>query len=80
MSEATPREILRFEKGHRILPFERGRLAIEAMIEAVERADHHVHLETYILRSDTTGRRMLEAHTARARAGVAVRMIVDAIG
>ena len=80
MSEATPREILRFEKGHRILPFERGRLAIDAMIEAVERAEHRIHLETYILRPDSTGRRMLDALAARARAGVAVRMIVDAIG
>lgn len=50
------------------------------MIEAIDRAEHHVHLETYIFRADETGRRVLSHLEARAARGVAVRVIIDAIG
>lgn len=50
------------------------------MFAAIERARRHVHLETYILRTDRLGRRMLDALAARSRAGVEVRVIFDALG
>lgn len=76
----SPTEILRFQPGHRIDYYDRGREAIETMVSAIDGAQHHVHLETYILRTDETGRRLLSHLEARARDGVSVRIILDAIG
>lgn len=50
------------------------------MIQAITGAQDHIHLETYILRGDETGHRVLSALTDRARAGVTVRLLFDAVG
>jgi cardiolipin synthase len=50
------------------------------MLRAIEGAKRRIHLETYILRSDRTGRRFLDALTARAADGVEVRLLYDAVG
>jgi phosphatidylserine/phosphatidylglycerophosphate/cardiolipin synthase-like enzyme len=50
------------------------------MLAAIEGARRRVHLETYILRSDATGRRFLDALAQRARAGVEVRVLYDGFG
>jgi cardiolipin synthase len=73
-------EILRFQPGHQIDYFDRGREAIDAMLDAIDCAEHHIHLETYILRTDETGRRMLAHLAERAEEGVSVRLIFDAVG
>ena len=77
---ALPREILRFQTGHRVQLFHRGQAAFDAMLDAIASAREHVHLETYILRADATGRRFLTALEKQANAGVAVRLIFDAVG
>jgi cardiolipin synthase len=51
-----------------------------AMLAAIAAAKHAIHLETYILAADRTGQRFKDALVERARAGVAVRIIYDAIG
>ena len=50
------------------------------MLEAIEGAAKHIHLETYIFRSDETGARFLRALAERARAGVEVRLLFDGFG
>src|SRR5262249_12308266 len=40
----------------------------------------HVHLEYYIFEPDRTGTRIRDALIARAKAGVEVRLLVDALG
>jgi cardiolipin synthase len=75
-----PPEVLRFQPGHRIHLFSRGRMAFEAMLEAIDGAKQFIHLETYILRADETGRRVISHLAARAEAGVSVRLIFDALG
>lgn len=52
----------------------------EALEEAIATARHHVHLTFYIVQADATGRRLLDRLTERARAGVEVRLLVDAFG
>ena len=56
----------------------------DAMFDELERAiagaEHHVHVEFYIFHGDATGRAILERLTERARAGVEVRFLVDAVG
>ena len=76
----APREILRFRTGHSVQFFDRGRDAMDAMRAAIESAEQTVHLETYLLRGDRTGRSFLDLLAAKARSGVSVRLIVDAIG
>ncbi len=51
-----------------------------AMLEAIASAKHTICLETYILASDGTGDRFKDALVERAKAGVTVRVIYDAVG
>src|SRR3954462_12961203 len=51
----------------------------DALVAAIAGARHHVHLEYYIFRDDTSGLRIVEALIERARAGIEVRLLVDAV-
>jgi cardiolipin synthase len=57
-----------------------GEAAFPAMLDAISKATKSILLETYILVADRTGNRFKEALSARATAGVAVRLIYDAVG
>ena len=54
--------------------------ALDAMLAAIAAARRWVHFENYIIRDDATGRRFAEALAERARAGVRVRVLYDALG
>ena len=54
--------------------------ALDAMLAAIVAARHWVHFENYIIRDDATGRRFADALAERARAGVRVRVLYDALG
>jgi cardiolipin synthase len=66
--------------GNRVLPLRGGGETFPAMLEAIAKAEDYVHLETYILRSDRAGKLFRDAMVERARAGIAVRLLYDAIG
>lgn len=57
-----------------------GEQAFEALLEGVREAKLHVHLEYYIFEPDETGTTLRDALIERARAGVRVRLLVDAVG
>ena len=57
-----------------------GNATYAALLEAIAGARHHVHLEYYIWNPDRTGLRLRDALVARARAGVHVRLLLDAVG
>src|SRR5690606_11048262 len=57
-----------------------GAATYEALLEAIRGAREHVHLEYYICQPDSTGNSLLEALVERARAGVKVRLLLDAVG
>ncbi|MEG0923005.1 MAG: cardiolipin synthase [Comamonas sp.] len=57
-----------------------GAATFDQILEDVAHAQHHVHLEYYIYEPDQTGTRLRDALIARAKAGVKVRMLVDALG
>jgi cardiolipin synthase len=57
-----------------------GAQAFPAMLEAIEGARHEVLLEMYWIGFDVVGERFRDALAARARAGVKVGVIYDAIG
>jgi cardiolipin synthase A/B len=57
-----------------------GAQALPAMLTAIASAKEEVLLEMYWFGSDKTGRQFAEALIERARAGVCVRLIYDALG
>jgi cardiolipin synthase len=54
--------------------------ALETMLALVAGAERWIHFENYIIRGDRTGRRMADALIERARAGVHVCVLYDALG
>ncbi|MFA4944097.1 MAG: cardiolipin synthase [Lentisphaeria bacterium] len=57
-----------------------GDEAYGPMLAAIEAAEQHIHLQSFILGADATGRRFMDALAARARAGVTVRVLYDRFG
>ena len=57
-----------------------GATTYDAIIDAVASATNHVHLEYYIYMPDQTGTLLRDALVERARAGVKVRLLLDAVG
>lgn len=54
--------------------------ALDAMLELIAGARRWIHFENYIIRDDQTGRRFGEVLIERARAGVHVCVLYDALG
>lgn len=51
-----------------------------AWLDAIDRAQHHIHFESYIIHEDNAGERFADALIAKAREGVRVRLIYDWMG
>jgi len=51
-----------------------------AMLESIAGAQQTINMECYIFQPDATGRKFVSALVERARAGVVVTLVVDAIG
>ena len=54
--------------------------AFESMLDAMEAATDHIHIEFYIFRDDRIGGRFLNAMIRKAEAGVQVRLLYDGMG
>lgn len=57
-----------------------GRQFYPAMLEAIARAQRSVHLEAYVFRPSSAADRFIAVLAERARNGVRVRIVLDAIG
>ncbi|AWB43620.1 cardiolipin synthase [Paenibacillus sp. CAA11] len=57
-----------------------GEETFRAMLEAMEKAKDHIHIEFYIFRSDMIGTKFQEVMIRKAREGVKVRLICDGLG
>jgi cardiolipin synthase len=68
------------QAGNQITFYHDGNSAIEAIREAIRSARHHIHMEYFIFEPDETGRSILELLTEKAREGVEVRLLLDAMG
>lgn len=66
--------------GNAVHFYKDGIQAFEDKFAAIRAATHHVHLEYFILRDDLIGRSLVTLLCEKARAGVEVRLLVDAIG
>ena len=54
--------------------------SIDRLIEDINTAKRHVHLLTYIYRTDRTGRKVTDALKGAAKRGVVCRLLLDAVG
>ena len=66
--------------GNSIDFYTRGIDAQRALIEAVDSAREHIHVEFYIFRTDGTGRALIDRLIRKIESGVRVRLIVDGLG
>src|SRR5512145_1866970 len=57
-----------------------GDEAYEALISLISSAKDHVHAQFFILDVDVVGKRFVQALAAKAREGVRVRLLLDAVG
>lgn len=57
-----------------------GPQAFPAMVEAIEAARHQIHVMFYIWHPDETGRSLRDLLVRKAREGLTVRVLVDAVG
>ena len=57
-----------------------GPNSYRAMLEVIAQATRWIHFENYIIRSDAAGWRFAELLAARAREGIAVRVLYDWLG
>jgi cardiolipin synthase A/B len=73
----VPRPLL---PGNAVTPLFDGDEAYPAMLEAIEKAERFIALETYIFDNDPAGRRFVEALGRAVSRGVSVRVLVDDAG
>lgn len=66
--------------GNDFAPITDGKLAYDCLLARIDGARESIHLMTFILADDTVGREIIARLAARARAGVKVRVLVDALG
>lgn len=66
--------------GNRVQLLLDGPMTFSAMFTAMRHARHSIHVETFILSDDEVGRKFADILIERRRAGVEVRLVVDAIG
>ena len=66
--------------GNAVTFFNEGTPFFEDLFAAVQAARHHIHIEIYIYEYDEIGRKLLEMLARKAREGVQVRLLYDAVG
>ena len=66
--------------GNQIETYIEGQSMLNALLEELRKAEHHIHMEFYIFNDDEVGHKVLQVLEERARAGVKVRVIYDAVG
>ncbi len=66
--------------GNRISVIEGGDVAYAEVLSLIEGAKDHIHAQFFIVDVDVVGRRFIHALASRAKAGVRVRLLLDALG
>jgi cardiolipin synthase len=66
--------------GNRVEVLSEGKKVYDALGEAIDRAERHVHAEYYLIRRDATGAWFRDKLVAAAKRGVEVRLLCDGYG
>lgn len=67
-------------RGNTVEFYHAGKELFPAILEAMDRAEDHIHMEYYIIRDDGIGRSFRDMMVKKARQGVEVRLLYDGIG
>lgn len=78
LSKTLARTPISFASDTRILT--NGEETFGTLLLELRQAKHHIHMEYYIFRADHIGTRIKQILMDKARAGVAVRFMYDAVG
>lgn len=60
--------------------FRDGNTKFSKLLEDLNAAKHHIHLEYYVFKDDNIGTKVIEALCNKAKAGVEVRLVYDDVG
>lgn len=60
--------------------FKNGDEKFKSLIEEIEKAKHHIHLEYYIVKSDGIGTELMNLLMQKSKEGVSVKFITDRVG
>jgi cardiolipin synthase len=63
-----------------VRPLVNGDEAFPALFGAIRDAQHHVHLQSFIIAADPVGRRLMNLLAQKAKQGVTVRLLFDKFG
>jgi cardiolipin synthase len=66
--------------GNKLEILKNGAETFDAIIEAIKKAKHHIHLEYYIFSDDKIGNRLKDLLVEKCESGVEVRIIIDDVG
>ncbi len=66
--------------GNHLTILNNGDKTFAAIFQALEEAQHHIHLEYYIIDEDETGLQLKDILVRKSREGVEVRLIIDDVG
>ena len=66
-------------RGNAVEIFQNGAF-FDALLEDISAARHTIHFETFLWKEGVLGQRMADAFSQQARAGVKVRLVLDATG
>lgn len=69
-----------FTQNNRVEIFTDGKSKFDSLLDAIERAEEHIHLLYFIVRNDELGQRLISALARKAREGVEVRFLFDHVG
>ncbi|MBM7699483.1 cardiolipin synthase [Kurthia huakuii] len=67
-------------KNNHVELFDDGRDKFDSLLRDISRANDHIHVQYYIFKLDGIGQQIVDALTERAKAGVEVRILYDALG
>lgn len=66
--------------GSRITVYSNGADKVDALLDEISKATHHIHIQYYIFCDDETGNRVKAALIAKALEGIQVRVLYDDVG
>ena len=66
--------------GNQLEILNNGNETFQAIIQAIQNAKHHIHLEYYIFSDDKIGNKLKNLLIEKSRNGVEVRIIIDDVG
>ena len=71
---------VKYTTNNKVNVYVNGKEKFRQLIEDIKKAKKFIHVEYYIFRGDTLGRKILEELTRKAKSGLEVRLLVDSMG